>query len=455
MSSESEKPSGRSTFFGKTVTLRQKMTARFTVVAVLGVAAVLWMVSAGANAADSGSPSLAATGSSGSTPEARPVPVTVVAAVPQASYERKRSYTGAFVATRESRIAFERPGRIVRLLVDEGATVTAGQPLAELDRRHLTAKRRGVAARLAEAQATLDEYIAGPRKQTIASAEALVRSLEAQRESAEMNLSRRQRLVESQAISREEYDDAMYLSRSLAAQVDQAQKELDELLAGTRKEQIAAQRARVDQLRAELADLDHDIEDTTLTAPFDGIVAERLLDEGAIVAAGEAAFRLLDDAEPELWVGLPTRLAARLRVGDAVQADVNGVPVTGTVRSLRPELDPTTRTRNAVFKLDENDLAAVPGQIARIEAVETIDDAGYWTPTDALTPRKRGLWAVYVAEGEGTLRTVAARDVEVLHTDGDRSFVRGTLAEGDAIIATGAHRVVEGQQVTVRQQPAS
>lgn len=429
------------------------MTRRLAVVAALAaVAFVGWfaVTSVAAELAD-GPADGAADGADDAAPAAaltttRPIPVKTLPAKRQSTYLRTRHYTGTLVAARQSRLSFERSGRVLRMLVDEGARVHADQPLAELDRRHLSAERRAVVARLDEATALLEELVAGPRKERIASARALVRSLAAQRDSAEQNLQRRQALVETRAVSREEYDEMLYEYRSAAAQVDASQKELDELLAGTRKEQVAAQRARVEQLRAELADVDHDLEDSTLRAPYAGVIAERVLDEGAIVSPGQVVFRVLDAAAPELWVGLPGGVAQRLSLGATMPARVASESAVATVRSLRPEIDPTTRTRTVVLTVATS---AAPGQIARVAVQEEVAGDGFWAPTAALTPRERGLWAVYVAEGEGPLRTVAIRDVEVIHSEASRSFVRGSLAEGDAILAAGAHRVVEGQQVTI------
>ena len=63
----------------------------------------------------------------------------------------------------------------------------------------------------------------------------------------------------------------------------------------------------------------------------------------------------------------------------------------------------------------------------------------------------RGLWAAYVVEEDGGGRPVVRRqDVEVLHTDGQRTLVRGTLIPGDRVITAGTHRVVPGQVVTIQ-----
>ena len=79
--------------------------------------------------------------------------------------------------------------------------------------------------------------------------------------------------------------------------------------------------------------------------------------------------------------------------------------------------------------------------------------ARFWTPSTALVKGVRGLWSCYVVEpgpaNEVGVARVEARDVEVLHVDERRAFVRGALAPGDLVVSSGAHRIVPAQRVHV------
>lgn len=388
---------------------------------------------------------------------ARPLTVSTLKAKEVDSFERLQRFTGVVVASQRTQLAFERAGRLLSILVDEGDNVQQGQPLAELDRRHLTASRNESAARLEEAKALLEELIAGPRQETIAAAEAEVRSFGAQTDSAERILNRRRQLVDTQAISEEEYEESLYDFRQMEAREQVSQRTLDELLAGTRKEQILAQQARVNQLAASLANIDFDLQDATLVAPFDGIVASRSKDAGAIMAAGEGLLELIDSSPPELWVGLPYRTAKQLELGESLTVEIDKALYNAVVKSLRTEVDSKTRTQNVVLKMEPTEAhpLPVPGQVGRIALTNVVQERGYWVPTNSLTPQKRGLWGVNIAVGKDATRTVSTRTVEVLYTDGERSFVRGTLQTGDDIIESGNHRIVEGQLVTPSQSELS
>ena len=62
----------------------------------------------------------------------------------------------------------------------------------------------------------------------------------------------------------------------------------------------------------------------------------------------------------------------------------------------------------------------------------------------------RSVWSAYVvAIGEGGREVVERRQLEVLHAESDRAFVRGTLREGETVVASGVHRLAPGLEVQV------
>ncbi|MEO0459041.1 MAG: biotin/lipoyl-binding protein, partial [Cyanobacteria bacterium P01_A01_bin.114] len=188
--------------------------------------------------------------------ERRVLPVETVALEPVTAYQVPRIYTGEIAALRSSDLGFERGGQLVQVMVDEGERVRAGQPLARLDIRNLETQRLQVAAQKAQAAARLAELENGARPEDIAAAEAEVRDLEQQLVLQETQERRRENLYAEGAISREQLDEFSFGANSLQAKLDQARSRLQELLNGTRSEQIQAQRAVVNQFQAQLQDID-------------------------------------------------------------------------------------------------------------------------------------------------------------------------------------------------------
>ncbi|NJN07708.1 MAG: biotin/lipoyl-binding protein [Richelia sp. RM1_1_1] len=199
---------------------------------------------------------------------ARPIPVTTLRVEPVKSYQVMRTYTGEIAAIRTSELGFERGGKLVDVFVKEGDKVTSGQPIAKLDVSNLQMQKLQLEAQLTQAQARLDEFIAGPRQQDIAAARAAVDDIKQQLQLQKTKLKRREYLYGEGAIAREQLDEIAFGENSLNARLQQAQSNLDELLAGTRIEQLAAQRAVVKQLEASISDLQITIAKSTIKAPL-------------------------------------------------------------------------------------------------------------------------------------------------------------------------------------------
>lgn len=383
------------------------------------------------------------------SPDARPLPVITAVLTSTDGYELARRYTGLIEARRSSTLSFQRTGRLDSVMIGEGERVAAGQDLAALDVRRLKAQRRQIIAQREAAAAVLTEMTAGPRRQDIAEAKSAVTVFVARHERAKIRLAGVTSARERAAASDDEYVTVLYDEQAAAAELEAARQRLNELEEGTRAEKITAQQATVDEFDARLDVVDIDLADSVIKAPFAGRIGRRLLDEGAIVGAGDPVLRIVETDAVEAWIGVPVAAASRLEPGSRRQLEVAGRTITATVSAVMPQLDAATRTVQVVLTVDQNDAAGlIPGQIARLSLTETVPAAGFRVPVSALVPGRRGLWGVYVLgepHEDGFLLELA--DVEVLHTDAHTAFVRGPLTDGQRVVAAGVHRVVPGQVV--------
>ena len=446
----SSKLQSRFPFFSERMTFRQIMTACLTrttpvlmLFSVLGIAGVFWVFNdiVYSDVVDS------------INSQQKGVPVEVTELKPVNSYSRKRKYTGKVEAARISELAFERSGKLIKVAVDEGDTVQAGMILANLSTRHLDVNRLKLQAERAVAQAQLDELKAGPRSQTIAVTEAEVRQLSAKLKNVEADHKRNQQLLKRNAISKSVFEESQYSVEQQQALLDAASSRLSELQEGTRKEKIAAQIAVVANLDAALADNQVDLDDTKLTAPFSGRISKRYSDEGTVISPNMPLFRLVEDQKLEAHIGVPVESAKALKQGTQNEVQLNGKMFKATIKAILPELDPVTRTQEIVLSLNsEAAQHLVPGQVIRIEVEETIQMQGFWLSLSSLARGERGLWSAYAviagqADGEFVLEK---RQIEVLHTEGDRVLVRGTLTAADKIVVDGIHKLSNNQRVVVK-----
>ena len=384
--------------------------------------------------------------------EGRVMPVDTIAVKPVSSYQVPRIYTGEIAAIRRSSLGFERGGELVQVMVSEGDRVSAGEPIASLDTRNLATQQRQLEAQKAQAQAQLAELENGARAEEITVAEAEVQDLEQQLTLQKTQEQRREYLYSRGAIAQEQLDEFAFGANSLQAKLDQARSRLNELNNGTRIEQLDGQRAVVEQLNAQIEDIDINIAKSTITAPFDGIVAERKIDEGTVMNIGQAVVELVEAATPEARIGVPATVAKQLKIGSAQPIRVNDQPYQAKIEAILPQVDSATRTQKVVLKLESAAVGEIePGQTARLTVNETIQTDGYWLPVKALTQGVRGLWTCYVLvpaeeserEAKRGVKAEAVvleqRSVEIIQQESSgegadaktRVLVRGTLNPGE------------------------
>jgi hypothetical protein len=133
--------------------------------------------------------------------------------------------------------------------------------------------------------------------------------------------------------------------------------------------------------------------------------------------------------------------------GNAYTLALKGERVTAELRSIRDDLDATTLTVGAVFDLPASTAVAV-GESAVLQIAETVYAAGGWLPISALLEAPRGLWDVLTITPDAQGKQRAQREsVEILYTRGNEVFVRGTLANEVAVVASGLQRISPGDLV--------
>ena len=380
------------------------------------------------------------------------LPVRTLTVSPVTSHQESRRYSGNIVVKRTSDIGFEQSGKLVSLLVQEGQAVSKGALVATLDTQNLQVQKRELLAQRSQAAAQLRELEAGPRSQTIAASKAKVRDLKEQLVLAQAKFKRRENLLKAGAISSEQLEEVRTDVKAQQARVDEAQSQVDELLAGSRPEQIALQMSVIDQFNAQIDRINLDIEKSQLKAPYSGTIAQRNVNIGTVITVGQPIVRLVDDNNLEARIGIPAKKANQLAIGSSHRLKIGKQIIAGRVTSILPVVDSTTRTVTVIFKLNQS-RGIRSGQVVSVELSDSIPLSGYWLPTGALVKGTRGLWSCYVV-GEADPQnsrvfSIQRKDVEVISIQGDRLLVRGTLTPGDRVIIEGTHRIVNGQMVEV------
>ena len=264
-----------------------------------------------------------------------------------------------FVEATEIQVASEVSGRVVDLRAAEGDRVTRGDLVARLDTRDTQLQIQRLRADRAAADAQLRLLRAGSRSEDIRQAEAQLRAAEAdvttidaELRAAQLDLDRYETLLQANAGSRKQRDDAKARvdvarerERASSERVRAARETLGRLRAGARPEEIDVARARVDAVDAQIATLDKSVTDADVTAPGTGIVTQKLVEAGELVQRGTPLIVVtdLDNAWANLFV--PEPMVPRIKLGQAatVMTDAGGTGLPGKITFISPRAEFTPR----------------------------------------------------------------------------------------------------------------
>ena len=263
------------------------------------------------------------------------------------------------VEARDVRLAPEVGGRIVLLNVKEGDRVKEGTLVLRLDERELELAVQRARADKSQAEAQLRLLQAGARREDIRQAEAQtqaarddVSAARAELTSAEADLQRFEALLSANAGSRKQRDDArtrrdVARERVQAAEsrVRAAEQTIARLKAGNRPEEIDAARARVEAAAAQLATVEESRDDTTLKSPIAGVVTEKLVEVGEVVAPRTPVVVITDLDQAWADVFVPEPVIPRIKLGQTatVFTDAGGSGIAGTVAYISPKAEFTPR----------------------------------------------------------------------------------------------------------------
>jgi HlyD family secretion protein len=226
----------------------------------------------------------------------------------------------------ESLVSFKVMGRIIDLPVDEGMTMKAGDLLARLDsadyRRQVGIDNATTLVR----QKQLALGLAGSRVQDIEAGRQAVIDAQAALEQQKKDFARYEALYEKDEISGQTRDDAAIAVIRAQATLKRAQEMYNELLEGTRKEELSVDRSMVREAQQDLDMARIRLGYTVLRAPFTGVVLVREAELGEVVSPGTPIITLADLNRIWLRVYLPETDLGKVYWGQKVDVRTDTYP---------------------------------------------------------------------------------------------------------------------------------
>jgi HlyD family secretion protein len=263
------------------------------------------------------------------------------------------------VEATEVQVSAQVGGQLLELRVAEGDRVSAGDVIARLDTRDTELALRRVRAERQQADAQVRLFRAGARGEDIRQAGAQLQAANAEIEAAEADLvaaeadlERFEALLAANAGSRKQRDDAR-ARRDVARGRLQAAREraragqetVAGLQAGARREEIEGAMARLAAVDAQIATLEKALADATIAAPAAGVVTEKLVEQGELIAPRMPLVVITDltHAWADVFVDEPA--IPRLRLGQpaTLHTDAGGAAIPGKVTFISPKAEFTPR----------------------------------------------------------------------------------------------------------------
>jgi RND family efflux transporter MFP subunit len=366
---------------------------------------------------------------------------------------RARTFPGRVEASRRVELAFQVPGVLVSLPVKEGQQVTEGDIIAQLRQDEFKARLESLQGQLDQARAALQALRAGERPEERRRREAQVRAAEARLTNARADLDRASRLVASRTIPRAEFEQFETTYRVAQEELKSARELLEAGMIG-REEDIHAREAEVRGLEARVVEANIQLRDTTLKAPYNGVVAQRFVEEGQNVRAKDPVVRFQDVEEIEIVVDVPeTVMAAEILSADIVEmiAELSaapGVQFPVRVREVAQVADPTTQTfaLRAAMQAPEG-IRVLPGMTATVTL--TYRRAGILgdrilVPISAVSQRAGGEQVVWIISPDGRS---SPRPVKTGAASGGQVEIAEGLQPGDRIATAGVSSLRDGMRV--------
>lgn len=304
--------------------------------------------------------------------------------------------SGTLVAEREARIRAEVSGAVLQTYVEQGQRVSAGTPLVRID--DALARDAALSARSQVTQANVGA------------------------EQATRELQRARTLVAAGAIAERDVESAQ--RANLAAQ------------------------AQLADARARLAMAQKNVANSTIRAPFSGVVSERQVNPGDIVSPGAPLVTIIDPRSLQLEASVPTTALGDIRVGAPVTFTVNGFSgrtLEGRVTRINPMVDPQTRQVRLLASVPNESGSLVAGLFVE-GLVASEKRVGIIVPEQAIDQAAQSPYVMRLKNGKVDrvqvslgLRDAALEMYEIL----------SGVAVGDTVLLGAARSISAGTNVRV------
>lgn len=310
--------------------------------------------------------------------------------------------SGTLTPQTQATVRAELGGAVLRVSAEQGQSVRKGQVLASIE--------------------------APTQDDAVRSAESALRSEQQNFEQAQREVARAESLARAGAIASRDVENA--------------------------RNAVISAESRVADATARLSSARKGLADATVVSPISGIVADRPVNTGDVVAIGTPLYTIVDPASMQLEASVPSESLAAVRVGATVQFRVRGYPdqaFVGKVERISPTADPVTRQVSIWVSVDNRGGRLVGGLFAEGRVTQQARK-GLMVPVSVITEDQGAPTVLRVANGtvDRVPVTLGLRDPQT-----EQVLVTSGLEAGDVLLRGVAQGITPGTRITIRNQPSA
>lgn len=374
---------------------------------------------------------VSARNSSGEAREARQVKV---ARVSEISMEQTVTVTGTLGAYDQATVSAKVPGRLASISVDLGSVVRQGQKIAGLEQQDYQLRLQQAQAALSQSRARVGLPPEGKDDRIDPEATGTVRQAKALLDDARLKLERAESLFQRGVLAKAQLDGADAEHKVALSRYQDA------------IEEIRNRQALVVQRRSELEIARQQLTDSTIYAPFDGVVQEKRASIGEYLAAGAPVVNIVRIDPLRLRAEVPEREARNVHVAQQVRVTLEGDSNVHTGKIAR--ISPTITAQNRVLIVEaevRNNGQLRPGSFARAEIVSDNNSSALGVPANAVITFAGIDKVILVEDGKAV-----EKPITLGRRTADWAEVLSGLKAGDPVVLNPGN-LQSGQAVTITE----
>jgi len=355
--------------------------------------------------------------------------------------------TGVVEANETVRVTSEIMGQAKEIKVKDSEEIKKGDVLIVLGNEQIKIQVAQAQATLDSIQASYDKIKSGARPQEIKQAESAVLQAKINRDGAEENYLRMEKLFSEKAISEQQYEQAKNQYEIADAQYQSARESYELVIEGASEEDLKSFEAQVRQAKAALDIAKYQLKNTQITAPISGKATSITVSSGEMISPSMPLLTIIDISRIFVKVGISEKDISKIKIGQTVVLEIDAFPeeiFKGEVVSKGVAVDQISKTLEVKIEILQPEVVIPIGVFARGDILVKTNKNALIIPSSALSRKKDGIY-VYVIE-EGIARQ---KEVELGIIQDERIEILAGLSVGQEIVVSGNQELEDGLEVNV------